>query len=774
MQTKTEEIRENRGPTPAACRNRRELAAACAVLAAATLVCFHKLALHPADVLVGPQKQGHNDLTDYFIASREFAAASVREGEWPLWNPYLCLGEPYTGNPQSALYYPPNWVTLIWNARVSLSWLLVAHHFFAGLGAYCLARRYGLSWTSALLAGVVFLGAPYLVVQAAEGHYPQICAVAWIPWSFLAYESFRARCTRRANGEAGPAESSAWSVAAIVGSLSLCFFCGHAQETYYLVLLLTGCVAADAARLCRQGSRRAAGTLIGGWCCAGVLTAGVVSIDLLPTFLATLRSARPTLQSTSFGWTALNVSSLRELFDPFALTRPELWHGGMAPFWEKLFFFGVLPLVLALIGGIRNGRRPPALRFGVLWVVTVVFAFAARGAAFDALSAAIPGLSWFRVPSRILFFTSFATAVLAACGLQVVLQAARTRPVLARCLAATAIGGCVLELGWFSSQVTDTAVLRRLDDRSPELARLLAGSAPDHRVLAVQEVLNDADATALHVPKVNGYEPAGPAAYLLVSRLLQGDAQLSVDPAGFLPADPLRLDQRWLRLLGVRYAVRSERQPAAELPDGWSAARSLELPESLRRREGHGSARSFSCEVLELESPLPRAYVVGEVRASAGLGEFVAAWPLLNPEREVSLARDVLPAGPRAEFAPAQIVSESSRRLTVEARLDAAGYLVVSDLWFPGWTASVNGAREVPVLQANGLFRAVPLPAGVQRVEFRYVPRGLYVGSLLSLFTLLILAWPLWRWVLAAFLFGKESRSLRSGRLSEATRGLKH
>src|SRR5690606_10785335 len=139
----------------------------------------------------GPQKHGHNDLVDYFVPSREFAAQSIRDGEWPFWNTNICLGVPYTGNPQSALYYPPNWLTLVWSPRDCLSWLLVAHHLFAGLGVYCLSRRYGMSWSAGVLGGILFLGAPFLIAQTAEGHYPQICAVAWIPWAFLAYERFR-------------------------------------------------------------------------------------------------------------------------------------------------------------------------------------------------------------------------------------------------------------------------------------------------------------------------------------------------------------------------------------------------------------------------------------------------------------------------------------------------------------------------------------------------------------------------------------------------------
>jgi hypothetical protein len=212
---------------------------------------------------------------------------------------------------------------------------------------------------------------------------------------------------------------------------------------------------------------------------------------------------------------------------------------------------------------------------------------------------------------------------------------------------------------------------------------------------------------------------------------------------GFLPADPLLLDRRWLEQLSVRYAIRMERVPATELPDGWELEGAGQLRESLIRRGGDRRTLLYSCEVLELETYLPRAYVVGQARPCADFGQFVAAWPSMNPREAVSLARDVLPAGPRSGFVPATIVTESAQRLEVEASLEAPGYLVLSDLWFPGWSASVNGATPIPVLQANGVFRAVPLPAGDHRIEFHYVPRGLYAGALMSAVTLLILAWPL-------------------------------
>jgi uncharacterized membrane protein YfhO len=68
---------------------------------------------------------------------------------------------------------------------------------------------------------------------------------------------------------------------------------------------------------------------------------------------------------------------------------------------------------------------------------------------------------------------------------------------------------------------------------------------------------------------------------------------------------------------------------------------------------------------------------------------------------------------------------------------------VLADLFYPGWIAEENG-RRLPVLRANGYFRAVALPAGTHRVVFRYRPLSVYAGlgvSGLALATLVALAY---------------------------------
>jgi hypothetical protein len=82
-----------------------------------------------------------------------------------------------------------------------------------------------------------------------------------------------------------------------------------------------------------------------------------------------------------------------------------------------------------------------------------------------------------------------------------------------------------------------------------------------------------------------------------------------------------------------------------------------------------------------------------------------------------------------------QVTRYEADEFVVQAEMAAPGFLVVSEITYPGWRAYVDG-EETRVYRANYLFRAVYLPAGTHEVRFAYIPTGFWIGVAVSLVTL--------------------------------------
>lgn len=771
------------------------------LLATAAGVIFWRLSLHPTSLLVGPQHNGGNDVTSQFIAFRDFQGRALAQSQpLPSWNPFSLGGTPWLGCPQSAMFYPPNWLYGLIGARQGISWMLVLHHWLAGLGTFLLCRRYELSKPAALFAGICFLGAPYYVAQTGEGHYNQVCLVAWIPWAFLMLERLR--------------RGQRWGVPATAAVLALTFFCGHVQEMFYLVLLITGFLAVDIVKGVRPRSRTvgsgeipdgAAVRLLGRWLLVGAVVAGLTAIELLPMWLYSrhcVRAGGMAIEQVSGG--SLALPSLLQLFDPFAFGGPADYRGPGQYYWEALCHFGLVPLVFAIAAVCSSSRRYPVLRLAVLWLAALLFALGSRTPLFPLLHRLVPGVALFREPSRMLFFCSFFTAVLAGAGFDQMVSAAadgrrrwqygaliglviaivaavvltslqrwRLGPIasaesssglgwqaalqamsVARVFGwllgalfvmfllslgprfskyAIAVGLCVVcaELGWHAGRILRTIPADAIRRDNSLLVFLRQRAGPD-RVLAKQELLSDREAWSAGIHKLQGYDPVPLGRVALAAAALSPRQDPATFLVGFADLDLGGLRKALVDAWGVRYAAVAGR--TGKSVEGWRVVASGRVQAEFTLR---GQAVSeLPYVVYENASPLPRAYVLGRAAVLDSRRDAVQQLAALDPRAAVLLEHDVLPPGPRQPFREAAIAQHTATRVTVTAELDAPGYLVLSDTFYPGWSALVDGKPDV-ILTANLAFRAVPLQPGKHTVNFVYSPRGLKPGAIVTVLTML-------------------------------------
>jgi hypothetical protein len=149
----------------------------------------------------------------------------------------------------------------------------------------------------------------------------------------------------------------------------------------------------------------------------------------------------------------------------------------------------------------------------------------------------------------------------------------------------------------------------------------------------------------------------------------------------------------------------------------------------------------FDVKLFERRDPLPRAYLAsGAVVLDDEAAGRRLAEPGYTQRSEVFLAPSptARPLAPTPPDAPGVAWNlNEPERIVLGLTTNREQYLVVSDSWYPGWRAFVDGV-EVPVERANLLFRAIRVESGEHSVELRYESGWFRAGVVISLVSLAI------------------------------------
>jgi hypothetical protein len=189
-----------------------------------------------------------------------------------------------------------------------------------------------------------------------------------------------------------------------------------------------------------------------------------------------------------------------------------------------------------------------------------------------------------------------------------------------------------------------------------------------------------------------------------------------------------------LDLLGVRYLL----QPA-DWPQEPSWEKLCEDSDARAFDFVAGGMRAHPYTLYRNPDVLPRAFVVPSATRLPDREHILYALKSTDFRRTVLLEgdSDIPPSSATGTYRPAQIVQYQPNRVVVEVSGDEPGYLVLADVWFPGWKATVDG-KATHVYQANYLFRAVAVPGGTREVVFTFEPESYYRGRWISIAALAV------------------------------------
>jgi|GEM_PF-212687 len=346
-----------------------------------------------AHFLLGQRVLYWGTLMLQFYPWRKFALDILYAGHLPLWNPYLGNGAPLIANHQSALFYPPNWISLLLPLDYSLGWLAALHLVWAGIGMVTLARALGFRPLGQVVAGLAFGLSQYLVARVLFLSINS--AVAWLPWIIWAAEQgLRLKAQGASAKDQGPTTSDQQPDASyqplatsnqpptpnlqptVPYSLLLSLFiamqllAGHAQTAWYTLLLLAAWIVwrlitftanqpASLNSSVPDHSSRVTGHLFSSLRLPSLVIfhlsffiffAFLLSaLQLLPTAELLRESPRATSAEYEFVMTySYSPWRLLTLFAPDLLGNPARGKFyGYGNYWEDADYLGLLPLLLA-------------------------------------------------------------------------------------------------------------------------------------------------------------------------------------------------------------------------------------------------------------------------------------------------------------------------------------------------------------------------------------------------------------------------------------------
>lgn len=725
-----------------------------------------------------------NPRSDQFIAGyafREFARQQfVETGAIPQWNPYLFGGLPFVDAMHGDTFYPTALLRLLLGTGAGMTWGMVLHIFLAGCFTWLFLRSIGVSFLAALVGGVAYQMGGNIAGLVSPGHDGKLFVATMLPLALY----FVVRGVR---------DGRAWAWGPLAGAIGLAVLSPHPQLLQYM-LLVTGALALFLA-LGWDGSAPAGGRAARLRRLAPALGAVGVGMVMGAIQFWPVRTYTPwSPRAGGKGWEhAISYSMPPEETINFALPQfsgilENYWGRNGIHFHSE--YLGVVVLVLATLafgGRAGAGSRRYVAFFGVTLVVALLWAMGGFTPFYHLVYALVPGTKYFRAPSTMLFVVAFATSVLAAFGAEQVLRGDTRRRTLAGICGALAILGLLALSGLLTNSalsingargdaivanepalkagalrllmfVVLSAVLVSLTG-ARRLSRDLAGAALVALVAAdLWSVLRlymqfaPAAATLYAADDMTKYLQQQPGPFRVVTLPPSTGNPRDVNLVGdglMSHGIPVALGYHGNQI--GKYDLLSGAPEYRQLgnPNFWKLANirffmgdSPDFPLEGATRV-LGPVRNNAGNDVYLHRMPGESHYAWVTTAMVKAGDDAAAATVLDPRFDVRTLAifdssaaitgvNVTSLPPAATVAARVLAwSPGSATLELEAPAPPGSALVVSENYYPGWRATVDG-KPATVGRTNVSLIGVALPDGARKVELSFVNEPYVTGRLVT------------------------------------------
>ncbi|MCL4417451.1 MAG: YfhO family protein, partial [Actinobacteria bacterium] len=345
-----------------------------------------------------PNKAQGFDVIRMIFPWKEFAVNSLASGSFPFWNPYNFSGIPFMANFQSGVFYPFNFIFLIFGNIYGWSVYVILQPILAGFFTFLFLRENNLSKESSFFGAITFALSSYMVVWIEYGNLGH--AILWLPLILLLIDRNLKQTT--------------WLRSLLlICSLTMSILAGYIQLTIYLFIFVI-CYLIFKAILQKKARKIAIFFPI------FALPLLLTSVQLLSTYEVFSGSARTIYSKEVITKLLIPVWHIATTFVPDFFGNPatrNYWVDGT--YIERVTYVGVLPLIFVLVAFLKKKKEFFWFFFG--WAVFIYFLLLATPFGIFLNSLNIPFIGT-GVPTRMMFLYFFSISVIAAIGLDIWLK----------------------------------------------------------------------------------------------------------------------------------------------------------------------------------------------------------------------------------------------------------------------------------------------------------------------------------------------------------------
>ena len=689
------------------------------------------------------------DIAYFHLPLKTILSDSLKDGHLPLWTNLIGGGFPIFAESQIGALFLPNFILFsifpLWLA-FALSYILI--FLVASISTYLFTRKIGIAKIPSLYGATAFSFSMFFISRIQHLHFIQV--VSLMPLCFLFLESFL---------QTKKSRFLLWfslilSQQLLAGFPQAVLYSSFAYLFYFSFRLAT---ISKKEKIPHRTARKSV-FFLGFFILVGF---GLSSVQLIPTYELLKNSSRSGGLNPEFlFFLSGNPKTLITLAFPYFFGNPAI--GTFNPttdlgfYWENTAYSGITTLIFALLSVPlllflkRKKVKPYVIFFILLFACSLLFTMGKYGP--FGFFFYLPPLSYFRIPSRFLFLTSFSMSILAALFLQHISEANNKKFKFGTIIVLILLIFDLFYYGLSYNPITnkniffftpETVKKLKTDTTNFRISTLRYLNSPristqdlfwereDSKYLQSFEALDPNVNARFNIESLDSYNSIETRRTSILQQLLASATTIDQDNLVHLS----KMGEEILNVSNVKYIATTFKLGEKQFEKIYEAP----------FKDGQ------EIYLFRNTSVLPRAFVVYQYKTFNTIqeGQKLLEDGQLSLRNEVLLEKEIDFKSQLIQPSAVEIKKYKDQEITLLTNLKEPGILVLGNSYYPGWRAFMDG-KELEIMPANINQQAVLVDKGKHEIIFEYDPTSFKIGIAISLLSIDLL--------LIVYLLSKKSK----------------